>query len=120
MTPEDQFKTTFVTRVDWEMAEQERCKQRAIDLSRESDLREILNEVRMDVKILIGWMNQQLALEPERLADFKQVKLLKSWVDGLKWIGGVVILLVSIIGYLVNNLILVPFFEYIKHLGGKS
>lgn len=111
----------FVTRDEFLKAESKRLQQRAADVTLDSENRETLNEVKVDVKSLLAWMNQQTAVDVDRAKTIKEFKALQAWINGIRGTamlgGGLFIALLVALGTMAKIFIFNPIWQHITNGG---
>jgi hypothetical protein len=105
------FDETYITRTEFEISEQRRKEREAAAFARESDQREILNEVREGIREVVDWKNQMQG----SLEDYKEIR---RWVQnaqgGIIWGTSILLFLLGVIGWAFNHFFISPVLRHIR------
>lgn len=74
----------YITRSEWEAEKSKHKLQRQADIVQQCADREVLNEIKQDVKEIVKWKNQTIGAAKAQEKTIQEFAAVKDWVDGMK------------------------------------
>lgn len=116
--------TLYITRDEWEAAEESRKIREAAAAERACNQLELLHKLDAKMDDVLAFKNRLEGSDPAFQKTLKEFERVRLWVDrfqgGLVWVGGVTIFLFGIIGWLGNQFLLQPVLKLLAEHAAKG